>query len=89
MTMNLYFLYSNVENVHFRALTFRDNASHDDLPARKSVVQMLNEQNDWAKRNSKPVIDTSEFELHKVATFDDESGVITPLDHYVNCPLTF
>lgn len=84
MTYSICSIYDTVDNCHTNLIMAR-------TPERavRDYVRTVKSNNLQYKDNPLRQINVNEFEVHLLGTFDDETGVITPLDHYKNLPVSF
>lgn len=83
MILNLYAMYDRLDGSHRSPVTGRS----DSRTSKEFCDMMQNYRSQMAQKGQS--VDLNDYELHKLGTFDDESGVISPLVHYEVVPLSY
>lgn len=83
MVVNVYSLFDRLEGAHRTLVTSRSDAS----AVRTFCEEMVRYRDSLVSKNVS--VDLQDYELHKLGTFDDESGVLTSLSHYEVLPLNY
>lgn len=82
MTLNVYAMYDRLEGSHRALVTSRSDA--------RASRDFCNELLRLKKQmEGKAPIDLNDYELHKLGTFDDETGLISALGKYEVIPLNY
>lgn len=83
MLLNLYAMYDRLDGSHRSPVTGRS----DVRTAKEFCDMMQNYKAQSAQKGQN--VDLLDYELHKLGTFDDETGAIVPLSHYEVVPLSY
>lgn len=83
MVVNVYSLFDRLEGAHRTLVTSRSDAS----AVRTFCEEMTRYRDSLAGKNVS--VNLQDYELHKLGTFDDETGVLTSLSHYEVMPLSY
>lgn len=83
MKLFLYAMFDRLDGSHRSPVTGRS----DPRTAKEFCDMMTNFKAQMAQKGQ--TVDLSDFELHKLGSFDDESGMIEPLAHYEVVPLSY
>lgn len=71
MQLNIYSMFDKLDGCHKALVTHRSDA--------RAVRTFIEEVNGFQKSNPNVKIDISDYELHKLGSYDDVTGEITPL----------
>lgn len=81
MTLNIYSMFDKLDGCHKSLVTHRSDA--------RAVKTFVEEMDRYAKSNPNLKVDLSEYELHKLGSYDDVTGVITPVVPFEVLPLVY
>lgn len=71
MILNIYAMFDKLDGCHKALVTHRSDA--------RAIRTFVEELTNFSKRNENVTLDLNDYELHKLGSYDDESGVITPI----------
>lgn len=71
MELNIYAMFDKLDGCHKALVTHRSDA--------RAVRTFIEEMDAFKQKNPAIKLDMSDYELHKLGTYDDVSGVIRPL----------
>lgn len=83
MVLNVYSMFDRLEGAHRSLVTSRSDAS----AVRTFCEEMVKYRDSMVSKNVS--VNLEDYELHKLGTFDDETGVLTSLSHYEVMPLNY
>lgn len=81
MELNIYSMFDKLDGCHKALVTHRSDA--------RAVRTFIEEVTGFQQKNPSAKVDLSEYELHKLGTYDDVTGVITPLVPLEVMPLVY
>lgn len=82
MKLNIYSMFDRVEGAHRMLVTARSDAS----AARSFCDEMIRYKKSM---EGKSAVDLADFELHRLGSYDDETGIIDPLLRPMVVPLSY
>lgn len=83
MVLNVYSMFDRLEGAHRSLVTSRSDAS----AVRTFCEEMVKYRDSMVSKSVS--VNLEDYELHKLGTFDDETGVLTSLSHYEVMPLNY
>lgn len=83
MVVNVYSMFDRLEGAHRSLVSSRSDAS----AVRTFCEEMVRYRDSMLSKNVS--VNLEDYELHKLGTFDDETGVLTSLSHYEVMPLNY
>lgn len=81
MELNIYSMFDKLDGCHKALVTHRSDA--------RAVRTFIEEMTNFSKRNENVTLDLNDYELHKLGTYDDVSGLITPITPFEVLPLAY
>lgn len=81
MELNIYSMFDKLDGCHKALVTHRSDA--------RAVRTFIEEMDSFSRRNENVKVDLNDYELHKLGTYDDVTGVITPITPFEVLPLAY
>lgn len=81
MVLNIYAMFDKLDGCHKALVTHRSDA--------RAIRTFIEEMTNFSKRNENVTLDLNDYELHKLGSYDDESGVIKPIVPFEVLPLAY
>lgn len=81
MTLNIYAMFDKLDGCHKALVTHRSDA--------RAIRTFVEEMESFKQKNPSVKLDLSDYELHKLGTYDDVDGVIRPLSPVEVLPLAY
>lgn len=81
MELYIYSMFDKLDGCHKALVTHRSDA--------RAVRTFIEEITNFSKRNENVTLDLNDYELHKLGSYDDVTGVITPIVPFEVMPLAY